>query len=217
MYFQSRAEAGIRLAEQLRNYRFENTVVVALSDGAVQVGMQIAAELHATLALMLSEQITLPGENEALGSLTQDGDFIYSEKLSSGEIDAFYSEYHGYIEDRKRVGNSKLNRLMSSGGIVDEAMLREQHVILLSDGLQNGNALEVAKEFLKPLRISRLIIAAPIASVPAVSRAHLIADEIHILAVTDNFLSVNHYYDVNDVPEHDEVVRMLNDFVLRWR
>jgi predicted phosphoribosyltransferase len=217
MYFQSRAEAGVMLASQLQNYRYENTVVVALSDGAVQVGMQIAAELHATLTMMLSEQIDIPGEGMIFGSLNQAGDFVYNEKLSDGEIHAYYSEFHGYLEDQKRVKTSKMNALMSSGGLVSEDMLRGQNVILTIDGLSNGNLLDAAEEYLKPLRIERLIIAAPIASVPAVDKAHLLADELHILAVTDNFLDTNHYYEVNDLPDHDTVIRMLNDFVLSWR
>ena len=217
MYFQSRAEAGVMLAAQLQAYRYENTVVVALSDGAVQVGMQIAAEIHATLALMLSDTIDVPGEGEIFGSINQSGDFVYNERLSSGEVDSYYSEFHGYLEDQKREKTSRMNALMSSDGIVSEAMLRGQNVILVADGLPNGNVLDAAKEYLKPLRIERLILAAPIVSVPAVDKAHLLADELHILAVTDNYLDTNHYYEVNDTPDHDAVVAMLNDFILGWR
>ena len=44
MYFESREEAGQRLAAKLADqYRYENCAVVALSDGAVLVGEQIAA------------------------------------------------------------------------------------------------------------------------------------------------------------------------------
>jgi len=51
MYFSSRLDAGYRLAQQLvGHYRYENTIVMALSDGAVQVGQQIAATLHTPLA-----------------------------------------------------------------------------------------------------------------------------------------------------------------------
>jgi len=48
MYFESRTDAGIKLAAELtEQYRYENCTVVALSDGAVLVGEQIAASLHA--------------------------------------------------------------------------------------------------------------------------------------------------------------------------
>ena len=100
---------------------------------------------------------------------------------------------------------------------MSESMLREQNVVLLSDGLKDPGMLEVAVNYMKPLKILRLIVATPVASVPAVDRAHVLADELHILSITNNFLDVNHYYEVNDTPSHEETIQMLNDFVLRWR
>ena len=217
MYYESRAAAGFLLAGHLLGYRYENTVIVALNDGAVQVGMEVAAELHATLTLMLSEQIDVPGEGELFGSLTQAGKFVYNGKFSEGEVEDYYTEFHGYLEDQKRERMTHMNKLLGSGGIVDESMLREHTVILLSDGLPNGYVLDAAASFLKPLSIKRLVVASPIAAVSAVDRAHLLADEIHFLGVTDNYLDTNHYYEVNDVPTHDQTIEMLNNFVLAWR
>lgn len=216
MYFSSRLEAGYKLAQELMGYRYENTVVVALSDGAVQVGQQIAAALHTSLALMLTDTIDVPGEDAAFGTLNQSGRFTYNGLFSTGEIEAYYGEYHGYLEDQKREKMGKINQLLGAGGIVDESMLREHNVILVSDGLVSGASLDAAADFLKPLKIRRLIIAAPLASVEAVDRAHIVADELHILSVTDNYLDTNHYYDVNDVPSHEATIAALNEIVLNW-
>lgn len=217
MYFESRAEAGVMLASQLMSYRHENTVVVALSDGAVQVGLQIAAELHATLTLMLMEAIDVPGEGEQFGNLDQDGEFVYNGMFSPGQVEDYYIEFHGYLEDKKREKMSLINKLVGSEGIVEEAMLREHNVILVADGLPNGSSLDTAIEYLKPLNVLRIILATPIASVAAVDRAHLLADELHILGVTDNYLDTNHYYEVNNVANREETLKLLNDFVLKWR
>lgn len=217
MYFSSRIEAGYKLATELVPlYRYENCVVVALSDGGVQVGQQIAAALHCTLTLLLIEDIQIPGEGLSFGSLNQSGRFTYNGMFSAGEVEEYYSEFHGYLEDQKREKMSKINQLLGAGGIVDETMLREHVVILVSDGFPNGASLESAADFLKPLMIKRLVIAAPIASVPAVDRMHILADELHVLSVADNYLDTNHYYDVNDVPSHEVTVATLNDIVLNW-
>ncbi len=216
MYFSSRLEAGYKLAQELMTYRYENTVVVALSDGAVQVGQQIAAALHASLALLLAEVIDIPGEGSTFGTLNQSGRFTYNGMLSAGELEAYYSEFHGYLEDQKREKMGKINQLLGAGGIVDEGMLREHHVILVSDGLSSGASLDAAADFLKPLNIGKLVIAAPIASVEAVDRAHILGDELHILSVTDNYLDTDHYYDVNDVPSHEATIAALNEIVLNW-
>lgn len=217
MYFGSRIEAGYKLAQELMAYRFENTIVVALSDGGVQVGQQIAASLHCAMTMLLVEDIEVPGEGESFGSLNQSGRFTYNGMFSAGEIEAYYNEFHGYLEDQKREKMSHINRLLGSGGIVNESMLLGHNVILVSDGLSNGASLSAAADFLKPIRIQKLVVAAPMASVEAVDLAHVIADELHILSVTDNYLDTDHYYDVNDVPSHEATIAALNDIVLNWR
>lgn len=216
MYFSSRIEAGYRLALELQHYRYENTIVMALNDGAVQVGQQIAAHLHCALTMLLMESISIPGEGVVFGELNQSGRFTYDGMLSAGEIEEYYSEFHGYLEDQKREKIAEINRLLGAGGIVDESMLREHNVIVVSDGLVNGASLDAAADFVKPLFVKRLVMVAPVASVAAVDRMHVLADEIHVLSVTDNFLDTNHYYDVNDIPNHEATVAALNEIVLNW-
>jgi len=217
MYFTSRIEAGYKLALELLKYRYENTIVVSLNDGGVQVGQQIAAQLHCALTMLLIESIDVPGEGESMGTVNQSGRFNYNGMFSAGEIEEYYTEFHGYIEDQKREKMSVINRVLGAGGIVDESMLREQNVILVADGLVNGASLDAAADFLKPLSITRLIIAVPVASVQAVDRMHIIGDELHVLSVTDNYLDTDHYYDTNDVPSHEATVAALNEIVLNWR
>ena len=218
MYFESRAQAGQILAGQLvDSYRYENCVVVALSDGAVQVGEQIAGALHCLLTLLLVEDIQIPGESLSFGGVSQSGGFTYNGAFSSGEVEEYTSEFHGYLEEQKREAFQKINRLLGEGGMIDHDMLRNHIVILVSDGMDNGASLDVALDFLKPIRIQRLIIATPVASVAAVDKLHMLADELHILDVKENYMGTNHYFDVNDVPSHEDTVAKINQIVLNWR
>ncbi len=217
MYFQSRAEAGYRLSLELMHYRYEDCVVLCLSDGAVLVGQQIAASLHAVLTMMLVEQVDMPGEGTLFGTVNQSGRFTYNGMFSVGEIEEYFSEFHGYIEDQKRTAISRINRLLGSGGIADEQMLRGHTIIVVSDGLVNGASLDAVADYLKPIRVKRLVIVSPIASVDAVDRMHIFGDELHVIGVTENFMGVNHYYENNDIPEHDQIIQIINNSILTWR
>ncbi len=54
-YFPSRHAAGEMLADQLQpKYRYEDCAIVALGDGAVLVGAQIAMRLHCVLSMLLT-------------------------------------------------------------------------------------------------------------------------------------------------------------------
>ena len=109
MYFESRAQAGqILAAELVEKYRYENCAVVALSDGAVQVGEQIASALHCILTMLLIEEIPIPGEDMSFGGVSQNGGFTYNGMFSAGEIAPVqgatfvhgYSSVFGFIRPR---------------------------------------------------------------------------------------------------------------------
>ncbi len=218
MYFESREEAGQKLAAALlERYRYENCAVVALSDGGVIVGEQVATALHCILTMLLVENIEIPGENASFGGVSENGGFTYNGMFSAGEIEEYTSEFHGYLEEQKREAFQKMNRLLGDGGLIDSEMLRDHTVILIADGLDNGASIDVAVDFLKPIRINRLVIATPVASVQAVDKLHMLADELHVLDVKENYLGTDHYYNQNIIPSHEETVAKINKIVLNWR
>lgn len=218
MYFESRIHAGQQLATRLfERYRYENCAVIALSDGGVIVGEQIAAQLHCVLTMLLVEDIEIPGEDLSFGGVSQTGNFTYNSEFSNGEIDEYTSEFHGYLEDQKRQAFQRINRLLGEGGLIDYSMLRDRTIILVNDGFADSTVLDVALDFLKRIRIRRLVIAAPIASEQAVDRLHIMADELHILDVKVNYFDTNHYYNTNEIPTHEETVDKINKIILNWR
>ena len=218
MYFESRIHAGQQLATQLfEKYRYENCAVVALSDGGVMVGEQIAMQLHCVLTMLLVEDIEVPGESVSFGGVSQTGNFTYNSEFSSGEIDEYTSEFHGYLDDQKRQAFQRINRLLGEGGLIDYDLLRDHTIILVNDGFSDSTVLDVALEFLKRVRINRLVIAAPVASEGAVDRLHVMADELHILDVKINYFDTDHYYTVNEIPSHEETVEKINKIILNWR
>ena len=218
MYFESREQAGQILANELMpKYRYENNAIIALSDGGVIVGEQIAAQLHCVLTMLLTEDIEVPGESLTFGNVTQTGSFVYNSEFSTGEIDEYTSEFHGYLEDQKRVAFQRMNRLLGDGGLVDYNLLNNRNIILVNDGFSDAGVLDAAIDFLKPIHIQRLIVAVPVVSESAVDTLHIAADELHILDVKTNYFDTNHYYNNNDIPSHEETIDKINKIILNWR
>lgn len=218
MYFHSRAEAGEQLARQLYDkYRYENVAVVALSDGGVAVGEPIAERLHCILTLLVSETVDVPGENQRFGAVSQAGQFTFNSELGEGQVGEYVTEFHGYLEEQKREAFQRINRLIGDGGVIDHDLLQDHTIIFVTDGLNDVTILDVAMDFLKPVRIQKLVIATPVASVEMVDKVHMIADELHILDVKSNYLDTDHYYDQNDLPSHEETIAKINQIILNWR
>lgn len=218
MYFESRSKAGQILANVLyERYRYEDCAVLALSAGGVLVGEQIASRLHSPLMMLLSESIDIPGEGMAIGAVSERGDFTYNSSFTEGQITGYSSEFHGYFDEKKREAFSRLNRLIGEGGVVDETLLRDRNIILVSDGFYDPSLIDVALDFLKPIRTGKMIFVAPVSTIPMIDRLHVAADELHVLDVKENFFGVDHYYEDNTLPSVETIVEKISEIVLNWR
>lgn len=216
MYFTTRVDAGKQLATQMLRYKNQNCVVVALSDGAVVVGAQIAAQLECAITLLMAESINAPGEPEAVASISQEGTYSYNHSYSDGQIEEFEMEYHQMFEQAKLDKLSKMHRLLGKGDLIRKDLIRGHTVILVADGLKSSVLIDAAATFLKSIKLKKLIIATPVASVSAVDRMHLLADEISCLGTVDNYMGANHYYEDNTLPDHDLIISTIQKIVQDW-
>lgn len=218
MYLASRVQAGRMLASQLaKKYRYENCAVMALDDGGVMVGAQIASQLHCVLTMMMSSEIMLPREPVAIAGITPSGSLSYNHSFSASEIDEMASENFGYIEEQKLIKMHDMNHLVGAGGTVDRKLLRGNNVIVVTDGAKTGFSIDLAYEFLKPINIEKLIFAVPLASVEAIDRMHVLADELYCLDVIADYRDTGHYYDKQDVPDHKTVLKTIEHIILEWK
>jgi putative phosphoribosyl transferase len=206
------------LATQLLpKYRYENCVILALNDGGVVVGAQIAIQLHCVIMMLISSEIRLPREPAAVAGITADGDLAFNSIYQKADLDEMLGEYRGYIEQEKIRQIHDLNRLIGSLGTVDKHLLKGHNVIVVSDGISSGFEVDLVFEFLKPIATEKVVFAIPFASVTAVDKIHVLADEIYCLDVIDEYRETAHYYDSQDVPDHDTVIKTIQQIILKWQ
>lgn len=203
--------------ELVPKYRYENCAVIGIGDGGVMVGAQIASQLHCVLTMLMIEEINLPREPVAIGGMMEDGTFSYNHAMSDGELDEMTSEYYGVIEQEKLAKFHKMNGLLGSGGLINRDLLRGHNIILVSDGFKDSFTLDMALDFLKKTKIEKLIVATPLASVRAIDRMHITVDEINCLSVVEDYMDTDHYYDSQDVPDHQTVIETIEKIVLNWQ
>jgi len=217
MYFHDRAEAGAKLADELMSYRYENTVVLALSPGGVAVGEQIARRLHCTLTLLLTSRITAPGDDSlVIGTMDQAGWFSYNSMISPGQMEEYMQEMRGYVEEEKLHQIYQMTSVVGEHGLADPAQLAGRNIILSTDGVKNGMSFDAAIHFLKSVQVEKLIAAVPVGPAEVIERLHGMVDEVHYLYIPENFFSVGHYY--TDEPGIDPatVVERIDNVVANW-
>lgn len=206
------------LATQLEvKYKGEKCAIVALSDGGVMVGAQIAMKLHCVITLLASADIMLPREPMAIAGITAGGTVAYNHAYSDADLEEFLEEYYRFVEGEKLVKMHDLNRLLGDINTIDKNLLRDRNIILVSDGLKTGFELDLASEFLKPVSIEKLVVATPLASVKAVDRMHVLADDLYCLDVVAEYMDTDHYYDTQDVPDHQTVLKTIEKLMANWK
>lgn len=217
MYFKDRIEAGTKLVPKLQKYKTEQCAVVALSQGAVLVGAELAQFLHSNLMLLLYEEIDIPGEPDSLAAITSDNTMTYNDMYSVGEIEEFTMDYSSYIEQERWNKLHNLHLVLGKHGEIRKDELRKHNVILVSDGLSSGFSISIAANFLRAINYSKLVIATPFATDTAYDRMRLIADDTYCLNIVVNYLGVNHYYDDNNIPSTDKLLTLSEDISLLWK
>jgi len=163
MYFHDRAEAGDKLADELMQYRWENTAVLALSPGGVAVGEQIARRLHSTLSLLLTARITAPGDDSlVIGTMDQTGGFTYNSMIAAGEMEEYLQDMRSYVEEEKLHQIYHMTSIVGEHGQADPAQLAGRNVIIATDGVKNGLSFDAALNFLSRVHVEKVIAAVPV-------------------------------------------------------
>ena len=80
--FEHRQDAGRQLAAKLMEYEGQGVVVLAIPNGGVPVGLEVATVLRATFDVVIARKIPLPLNPEAgFGAVADDGTTILNDEL----------------------------------------------------------------------------------------------------------------------------------------
>lgn len=217
MYFLDRAQAGDQLADQLTQYRWDNTAVVALSPGGAVVGEQIARRLHSTLSMLMTSRITAPGDNSlVLGTMDQSGLFTYNSMISTGEMEEYMQDMRTYFEEEKLRQMYQMTTVIGENGMADPAQLEGRIVIIATDGVNNGLSFDAALNYLGRIHTERIIAAIPVGPAEVIERLNGLVNELHYLYIPDSFFSVSHYYTDEDKIDPSTIMDRINNVVTRW-
>ncbi len=208
--FENRHDAGRKLAEALKQYQGKSIVVLAIPNGGVPIGLEVARALNAEFDVVISRKIPMPLSPEAgFGAIADDGTMILNEDIASRlnltmpQIDYEANKVRAVIKKRTMLyrGNRPLTRVIG------------KTVMVIDDGLASGITMKAAVESIRHRHPKEIIVAVPTASTTALTSVRSVADKVITCttgeppyAVADYY---RHWYDVGD----EEVVKILDT----WR
>jgi len=211
--FINRYDAGRQLAAKLGEYKGKSVSVLAIPNGGVPVGLEVALTIQAELDLIISRKIPLPNNPEAgFGALADDGTVILNEELVAriglSQDEIYYQINKVRAEIRQRNWLYRENRPL--------AVVSGQTVIVTDDGLASGFTMLASVESLRKRKPEKIIVAVPVASAFAHERVSKVADKLVTLSIStaQRFAVADFYRSWHDLGEN-EVVQCLKEWQLR--
>lgn len=208
--FENRYDAGRQLAQQLTAYANKSVVVLAIPNGGVPIGLELALALNSDFDVVISRKIPIPLQPEAgFGAIADDGTIILNDalvsKLGLTDSQIEYEANRVRMEIKRRTNLYRGDRQLTR--------VNGRTVIITDDGLASGFTMIAAVESIRHRAPKEIIVAVPTASTGAVVQVKKHADKLVAVAMGDPPYSVaryyRHWYDL----KKDEVLKCLET----WR
>jgi putative phosphoribosyl transferase len=207
--FKNRLEAGAKLAELLQLYQAQESCLLAIPRGGIEIGYPIALRLKAPLDVIIPRKISSPDNPElAIGAVTLDGSIELNQELVE-DLGLTPTDVNELV---RPVQLEIERRLAAYRGNKPDPVLRGKNVILIDDGLATGYTMTAAMTSVRRESPERLIVAVSVSPKSTYERLKGLADELTVLHLApDGLFAVSAFYeDFRDLPE-DELVRLLKD------
>jgi putative phosphoribosyl transferase len=201
--FADRAEAGRRLAEELRRYAGqEDVIVLGLPRGGVPVAAEVARALAAPLDVFLVRKLGVPGREElAFGAIALGG-----ARVLNRDVVATLGIDDATVEAVARREQAELERRAEAyRGSTEPPDVRGCTAILVDDGLATGASMRAAVEAVHGLDPERVVVAVPAAARETCVDIARHVDEIVCLLTPEPFLAVGMWYRDFSETSDDEV------------
>ena len=204
--FINRADAGRRLARDLRSLRRENPVVLGLPRGGVPVAFEVAKALLAPLDVLVVRKLGVPFQPElAMGAIGEGGvrvindAVLRSAQISAAEIAA--------VEDRERAVLEQRARLLRTG--TARIPLVDRTVIVVDDGVATGSTARAACRVARAQHARKVVFATPIGAAGALKSLRRDADEVVCLEVPALFFAIGQWYEDFTQTSDEQVADLL--------
>jgi putative phosphoribosyl transferase len=208
--FEDRNDAGLKLAEMLKDYKDSSAVVFAVPAGGVPVAAALAERLNLSLDVAVVSKITLPWNTEAgFGAVAFDGTVRLNNQML-GRIGLTEQQVRQRIKFTTTRVQKRFKELRGAEPMPD---LSGGKVFLVDDGIASGFTFRVAVEALSNFGADEIIAAVPTGHAHALQAVAAQVQAVYCANVRGgwSFAVADAYQRWSDVDDAD-VLQILNHF-----
>ncbi len=188
--FRDRVEAGEFLAQALGDVLPEDSVVLAIPRGGVEVAAVIAVRLGLPLDVVIPRKLGAPGNPElGLGAIAENVRVLDDRLIATLGVSADYlaREIERQEEEiRRRTAAYRDGR--------PPVQVEGRTAAVVDDGVATGGTAVAALRWARRAGAREVMFAAPVAPVEAVGRLERECDRVEILVTPSHFYAVGQWY-----------------------
>lgn len=213
MIFANRTQAGLLLAERIKEYLQRHgvvdpakIVVVGLPRGGVPVALEVGRKLRCPVDIIAAKKLPYPGQPEyAIGAVSSDGVVVLSPDIGRT------AEWNNYVEEQRQLllvrTKQVENEFYRLAGIIPTSF-NDKTVILVDDGIATGMTALAAVETARRRGAKRVVLSAPVMSHDSYSELSKACDVITI-SIPREFQAVGLHYADFAQTTNEEVLNAL--------
>jgi putative phosphoribosyl transferase len=207
--YRNRQDAGLVLADALREYAGrEDVIVLALPRGGVPVAFEVAKALHVPLDVFIVRKLGVPGHVElAMGALATSGVVIFNQHIIQ-ELNISEQAIQSVIDQETQ---ELKRREKAYRGDKPPHTFKGKIVILIDDGIATGASMRAAVKAIRQLHPTKLVVAVPVAEQQICLEIANIADQFICPLRPVHFYAVGAWYDDFSQTEDEEVHALLTN------
>ncbi len=205
--FVDRADAGRRLAAELRDRITGDVVVVGLPRGGVPVAAEVAETLRAPLDVLCVRKLGMPGSPEfAIGAIAE-GDVHVLDRGLVARVGVSERALQQVVVAEARELERQAAKFRAGRAPVS---LDGRTVVIVDDGLATGATAHAAARAARRQGARRIVLAVPVAAPASARPDQLEVDEIVAVATPRDFRAVGEWYQQFLPTTDDEVLEALD-------
>ncbi|WP_254533788.1 phosphoribosyltransferase [Natrinema gelatinilyticum] len=197
--FADRTDAGVQLAEEIRDRGIDADIVLAIPRGGLPLGRAVADALDVPLDIVVAKKIGAPGNPEyAIGAVASDGSVWRNEAALRGVgVDSDYFE-----EKRAEEAANARRKADRYRGDRPKPDLSGETVIVVDDGVATGSTARACLRCLNETDAERIVLAIPVGPPRTIHELADETDEVVCLETPSGFRGVGQFYeDFAQVPD----------------
>ncbi|MCL1839502.1 hypothetical protein FWF89_00670 [Candidatus Saccharibacteria bacterium] len=216
MYFHNRQALGDELAQKLKNFRDNDSIIMCIDPNSLLACIELAAMLHAYIFIIYYETISDPyALGRTLGVVIESGEFVLNPDISNQEYQYIYMNFSSQIDQAKREAISRLNKTKQENSI-ERTFINDRNVLLTDDIFREFMGVAIAKTLLKPLRPAHIEGVAGNIIPDTSTRLYLETQGTTYLdVIASNIFDDDHYFDEPDnytAEQKIELAKRISDY-----